>query len=76
MTGPSLSPETPRVFLEVACPRCGARFAYRDSAGEQVRTRALRVSEDGARCGACGAFWPLDRFEFLAKLLGCPSLPT
>jgi hypothetical protein len=68
--------ETPRVFLEVACPRCGARFAYRDSAGEQVRTRALRVSEDGCVCQACGAFWPPDRFEWLARLLGCPSLPT
>jgi hypothetical protein len=33
----------------VACPHCGSRFAYHDSAGERVRARALRVSEEGCR---------------------------
>jgi hypothetical protein len=62
--------EAPKVFLEVACPRCQARFAYhRDNGGESIRTRALRVSEEGAWCGACGAWWGPDRFHFLAKLL-------
>jgi hypothetical protein len=41
-----------------------------------VRARALRVSEDGARCAACAAFWSPDQFHWLARLLGCPSLPT
>jgi transposase InsO family protein len=68
--------DTPKVFLEFACPNCGSRFAYHRNSGEDVRRRALRVSEDGCWCGACGAFWPPDRFHFLAKLLGCPSLPT
>ena len=66
----------PVVSLHVPCPRCGAKFAYRDSAGEQVRVRALRVSEDGCKCLACGAFWAPDRFEWLARLLGCEPLPA
>ncbi len=41
-----------------------------------MRVRALRVSEAGCACGACGAFWPPDRFEWLARLLGCPALPA
>lgn len=69
--------ESPRVFLREPCPRCGERFAYRhDSAGdEMVRVRALRVSETGCKCQACGAFWAPDRFEWLARLLGCEPLP-
>jgi hypothetical protein len=51
----------PRVFLEAPCPRCGAKFSYhRNADGERVRTRALRVSEDGCVCGSCGAFWSPD----------------
>lgn len=76
LVAPELLAETPRVFLEVACPRCGARFAYRESAGERVRARALRVSEDGCICGVCHAWWPPDQFEFLATLLGCDPLPA
>ncbi len=72
LTAAELLAEHPRVFLHVACPRCGARTAYRtDSGGEQVRSWALRVSENGCKCSACGAFWPSDRFEWLAWLLGC-----
>ena len=72
LTGTELLGATPRVFLRVPCPRCGAWFAYRcDSSGERVRARALRVSEAGCRCQACGAFWPPERFEWLARLLGC-----
>ncbi|HEX9176001.1 MAG TPA: hypothetical protein VF874_07870 [Mycobacterium sp.] len=75
LTAAELLAESPRVFLHVPCPRCGERFAYRrDSAGELVRVRALRVSESGCKCSACGAFWPPDRFEWLARLLGCPPL--
>ncbi len=66
----------PRVFLEMPCPRCSARFAYRDGGGERVRARALRVSEEGCKCLACGSFWPPERFEWLARLLGCPALRT
>ena len=67
----------PRVYLHAACPRCSARFAYhRDGPNERVRTRALRVSESGCRCLACGASWGPDRFHWLARLLGCPALPV
>jgi hypothetical protein len=66
----------PRVYLHARCPRCAAADAYhRDGAGERVRTRALRVSESGCRCLACGASWGPERFHWLARLLGCPALP-
>jgi hypothetical protein len=71
-----LTPEL-RVFLREPCPRFGERWTVRrDSAGEQVRVRALKVSEAGCKCLACGAFWGPDRFEWLARLLGCPALPA
>jgi hypothetical protein len=41
-----------------------------------VRVRALRVSETGCKCSACGAFWPPERFEWLARLRGCEPLPA
>jgi hypothetical protein len=66
-----------RVFLEMPCPRCRARFTYRrDDFGESVRMRALRVGEEGCRCGACGASWEPRQFHWLARLLGCPALPA
>jgi hypothetical protein len=72
MTAAELLAEIPTVALEVACPRCDASFMYRrDSAGDRVRVRTLRVSEAGCECLACGAFWPPERFEWLARLLGC-----
>jgi hypothetical protein len=59
-----------RVDLHMPCPSCGARFAYLDDdAGDEMRVWALRVSETGCRCRACQAFWPPERFEFLARLL-------
>jgi hypothetical protein len=72
-----LGPE-PRVYLRQPCPSCGARHAYRrgGGAGEHVRAPALRVSEIGCRCGACGASWDPDQFHWLARLLGCPALPA
>jgi hypothetical protein len=77
LSAAELLAEEPRVYLRVACPRCSASFAYhRDGAGERIRTRALRVSESGCRCLACGASWGPDRFHWLARLLGCPALPA
>lgn len=66
----------PEVALRLPCPSCGTRFIYRPSNGESVRTWALRVSEDGARCQSCDATWAPEQFEFLATLLGCPALPA
>ncbi len=71
-----LGPE-PRVYLREPCPRCGARYAYRDGGtGERVRAPALKVSETGCGCGACGASWEPTEFHWLARLLGCPALPA
>jgi hypothetical protein len=70
-----LGPE-PRVYLRQPCPRCGARYAYRDRGGEHVRAPALRVSENGCQCGTCGASWDPGQFHWLARLLGCPGLPA
>jgi hypothetical protein len=66
----------PVLHLDVPCPSCAARWTYHRNAGEQVRVRALRVSEDGASCGACHAFWPPAEFHWLARLLGSASLPA
>jgi hypothetical protein len=72
LTGTELLGAAPRVFLRVPCPQCGAQFAYRaHDGGEQVRVRALRVSETGCQCAACGAFWGPELFEWLARLTGC-----
>lgn len=62
--------ESPRVSLPFPCPSCGQQFAYRtDSGGDRVRV--LRVTEAGCSCSGCQAFWPPERFEWLARLLGC-----
>jgi len=71
-----LGDNPPEVALRLPCPSCGKRFVYRLSAGENVRTAALRVSEAGARCLACRASWEPGQLEFLAKLLGLPALPA
>ena len=43
-----------RVTLRQPCPSCGAGHAYRDSGGEQVRSRALRVTETGCSAWRAG----------------------
>ena len=70
-----LGDRPPEVALRLPCPSCDKRFVYRLSAGERVRSSALRVSEAGARCLACNATWEPAKLEFLAKLLGLPALP-
>ena len=77
LAGAELLDAPAKVFLRQPCPRCGAGFTHRaDSAGETVNMRALKVSENGCTCLHCGAFWPPDRFEWLARLLGCDPLPV
>ena len=68
---------TVSVALRLPCPSCGSRFTYRrNSSGETVRTDALKVSENGCDCSACGAVWEPAEFHWLARLLGCEALPT
>lgn len=77
VAGAELLAPAPRVYLPRPCPRCSQNFAYhRSIGGELVRTRALRVSDEGASCGSCGAHWGPDRFHWLAKLLGFAELPS
>ncbi len=72
-----LGDETTVVSLRMPCPACGSRYSYRrSSSGETVRSDALRVSEDGCDCLACGANWPPQEFHWLARLLGCDELPA
>lgn len=72
-----LADKSPTVALRLPCPSCGrSHVRGRNGAGEPVRRWALSVSEDGARCAGCHATWAPEQFEFLAKLLGCPALPT
>jgi hypothetical protein len=68
--GTKLLDPPPQVYLPgMACPRCGVKVAYRGV--ERTRGWALRVTENGAVCGACGGFWPPSEFHWLARLLGC-----
>ena len=71
-----LGDKPPEVALRLPCPACSRRYVHRLSAGERVRSSALRVSEAGARCLACEASWEPSKLEFLAKLLGLPALPA
>ncbi|CAN1494932.1 hypothetical protein MCEMAEM6B_02218 [Mycobacteriaceae bacterium] len=64
------------IALRLPCPACSRKYVYRLSSGENVRSWALRVSEDGARCQHCHATWTPGQFEWLARVLGCPELPT
>lgn len=52
------------------CPECGEKTVYRDQDGEEVRSPALQITENGATCGACRANWPVERLELLGKILG------
>lgn len=73
-----LADRSPEIPLRLACPNCQKKHVYRpDGTGDNVRSWALRVSEDGARCLGCNASWKPDMLEFLAtRLLGLPPLPT
>jgi hypothetical protein len=65
------------VALRLPCPSCGEQFVYRHNGSESpVRSWALRVSEDGCECQVCRAYWPPQEFHWLAKLLGCETLPS
>jgi hypothetical protein len=57
------------VPLRLPCPACGQMWAYRRSGDERVRRFALLASEAGAQCDACGCSWPVEKFEWLARLL-------
>lgn len=69
--------ESPKLPLPFPCPTCGTQWTYRrNSSGESVRQRVLRVSEHGCECLSCKAAWEPDQFHFLARLLGCEPLPV
>lgn len=64
-----------------ACPvpECGERYVYRYVDGQRIQQPALAFEKDRntgatlqARCSACGATWPRDRFLHLAAVLGYP----
>jgi hypothetical protein len=64
----------PDVTLAAPCPRCEVATVKRtDSAGDEVNTAALHIDPDtGCNCLNCGAHWPRNRWQFLAKVLQCP----
>lgn len=75
--GDLLADHEPTIPIRLPCPSCGRKHYYRkDSAGDTVRSPTLTVSSAGARCLSCNATWTPEKFDFLAKLLGCPALPV
>ncbi len=58
-----------QVPLRLPCPACGQLWAYRRSGEERVRRFALLASEAGASCESCGCSWPVEKFDWLARLL-------
>ena len=64
------------VPLRMPCPSCGARYARRRINGEIARVDTLKLTEAGCECAECRATWAPSEFHFLARLLGCESLPT
>lgn len=57
--------------ISAPCPSCGARWFYKNHAGEQVRTPALQlVISQGASCLKCKVHYPPDRYLWLCRLLG------
>lgn len=57
--------------LSYPCPTCGRKTVYhRNSAGETVRSPALKITATGCACGHCDAHWPPENYLFLCKLLG------
>lgn len=70
-----LDPE-PVKSVSAACPACGARYVYKQHAGEQVRQPALQlIAETGCTCQACRAYWSPQHYLLLAKVLGIDA-PT
>lgn len=65
-----LGDKSPSIALRAHCPACNQRYVLRRLSGEMVRTSALRVDEDGCRCGSCDAFWPYEKLPWLAQLIG------
>lgn len=57
------------VPLRLPCPACSKLWTYRRTETENVRTYALRASENGATCGACNAEWPVEQYEWLSRVL-------
>jgi hypothetical protein len=63
-----------RWTLPSPCPNCNTATVYkRDPGGEMIRQPALQIGPNGCTCSKCRAFWPPERFVFLARVLG--SLP-
>lgn len=63
--------------INVPCPSCEEQYVYGVSAGEEVRSAALRFNRSrdtgqtlDARCLACGMVWLPSQFERLAAVIG------
>ena len=72
-----LGTATTALPVRAACPACGRRWHYRrDTAGDIVRVDALSITRGvGCSCAGCRAKWPEERYEWLARVIGCDALP-
>lgn len=47
------------------CPWCKREFVYRHANGENVKSRALTMTTEGAKCSACHHRWPKHQLGLL-----------
>ena len=69
--------------IDLPCPACGERYAWRDQDGEQLRTAALAFRRDrhtgetlDARCAVCAVVWLPGQFMWFLKALEAGAVQT
>lgn len=60
--------------VKAHCPACGARYQYKQEAGETVRQAALQVyvvegGQSYAECGVCETRWERGQMHLLAEII-------
>lgn len=68
--------------IKAPCPLCEVQYTHRTKDGETVRTPSFNFIRDEAgttveaKCSACGASWPPEKFGWLAEHVGAKEGET